>query len=733
MTETVTIVGSLAGLDLRATDGARVTFSIRYAPAGGAIEGDPVDGVTLPGPEYAPSIFTGTAWASTSAAGAWGRVLPWQEGAVIAVDVPGSGVRVAVCGTGPGEVPAGATVNFVDLPGAETLVEAPSTITATVAAAVADYLAANPPSGGGGVTDHGALTGLADDDHPQYALDADVTTALAGKVGLTDIRLTDARTPTAHAASHAAGGSDPVTVTSAQLADLTETVQDIVAALIAAGAGISKSYDDATGVLTLTATAGGGTTDPEVVRDTIGGALVQGAGITITVNDAGDSITIASTAVLPTRTVTAGAGLTGGGDLSANRMLAADFGATAGKVVEGNDARITGAAQKASNLSDLANAATARSNLGLGAAATREVGTTAGTVAAGDDPRFGAGSGIPAAIVDAKGDLLAGTGNDAVGRVAAGTNGQVLTADSSAAAGVSWQTVGGKVTSTTFPATGVFVEYPIPAAASMLELLLIGGGGGGGSGRRGATGTARCGGGGGASGAVTRVTLEVASLTAAGITSLWVRTDTAGQGGAAITVDGTSGAAGTAGGGSYVSKTASVAATEVVAYAGGGGGGGGGGNGAAGAAGGAGQANFGTSSGSAGAASSATGAAGSAGATGTAGGAPSGGSGGGLTSGNAASAGGAGGDARALPSGLAAAGGTTGGGEGGNGATALGGWINVGGGGGGGGTQASGAGGAGGAGGLYGGGGGGGAAATNGASSGAGGQGGAGVVRITAW
>jgi hypothetical protein len=25
------------------------------------------------------------------------------------------------------------------------------------------------PSGGGGVSDHGALTGLSDDDHPQYA------------------------------------------------------------------------------------------------------------------------------------------------------------------------------------------------------------------------------------------------------------------------------------------------------------------------------------------------------------------------------------------------------------------------------------------------------------------------------------------------------------------------------------------------------------------------------------
>jgi hypothetical protein len=51
-------------------------------------------------------------------------------------------------------------------------------------------------------------------------------------------------------------------------------------------------------------------------------------------------------------------------------------------------------------------------------------------------------SGIPATIIDAKGDLIAGTAADTAARLAVGTNGQVLTADSTAATGLAWASAG---------------------------------------------------------------------------------------------------------------------------------------------------------------------------------------------------------------------------------------------------------------------------------------------------
>lgn len=46
-------------------------------------------------------------------------------------------------------------------------------------------------------------------------------------------------------------------------------------------------------------------------------------------------------------TISAGTGLTGGGDLSTNRTISASFGTSAGTIAQGNDSRITGAEQTA--------------------------------------------------------------------------------------------------------------------------------------------------------------------------------------------------------------------------------------------------------------------------------------------------------------------------------------------------------------------------------------------------
>lgn len=95
-----------------------------------------------------------------------------------------------------------------------------------------------------------------------------------------------------------------------------------------------------------------------------------------------------------------------------------------------------GAVLTSNNLSDLQNPATARANLGLGSAATKNIGTVTGTVAAGDDARITGA--VQTSVVTAKGDILAASAPNAIARVGVGSDGQVLTADSTQTTGVKW-------------------------------------------------------------------------------------------------------------------------------------------------------------------------------------------------------------------------------------------------------------------------------------------------------
>ena len=115
---------------------------------------------------------------------------------------------------------------------------------------------------------------------------------------------------------------------------------EAVAAAAAGSVQPSRRVDTGTGLV------GGGDLSANVT-------LALAAGGVDTVHLAGGAVTddkvaggiapakIAGTAVVEARTVTAGTGLTGGGDLAADRSLGVVFGASAGTVAAGDDARLS--------------------------------------------------------------------------------------------------------------------------------------------------------------------------------------------------------------------------------------------------------------------------------------------------------------------------------------------------------------------------------------------------------
>ena len=266
--------------------------------------------------------------------------VPVVAGVAYAVSAPN------VLRGGPHYIPALTAAQVVDLsdyitPGAPLTPDQAATLTARIVA-----LEETPP--GAGVTDHGALTGLGDDDHGLYALADGTRGAFAAPLGADDNYVTDAEKAALHAHSNKAALD---LVSGTNTGDQTLPTWSTIAgkpAVVAAGA---TQADARTAI-------GAGTS-----------SLVIGTGA----GDAKAGNYQPTAANISDSTTTGRALLTAVDAAAARTSLGLGTAATTASTAYATAAQGTtadGAAQKSANLSDLANAGTARTNLGLGTAAT---------------------------------------------------------------------------------------------------------------------------------------------------------------------------------------------------------------------------------------------------------------------------------------------------------------------------------------------------------------------------
>jgi len=169
-----------------------------------------------------------------------------------------------------------------------------------------------------------------------------------------DARLTAPVAPLAHASTHTAAGSDPLTLSQAQITNLgtdlaakVATTRQVIAGTGMGGGG-ALSAD-----VTLNVSYGTSGTTACVGNDArLSNARTPSTHASTHGAAGSDAITIAQSQVtslvsdlaakaLGATTMTAGTGLTGGGDLSANRSFAVAYGTTSTTATVGNDGRFS--------------------------------------------------------------------------------------------------------------------------------------------------------------------------------------------------------------------------------------------------------------------------------------------------------------------------------------------------------------------------------------------------------